>query len=1408
MAGAGARDCARGLDQARRALIPDDTLLCDLWKFSKGRRKARPGQRHRRTEAQVSRGTEAPVSEVEAPVSTGAVAAEAQLLTEAPVSTGAVAAGASASEAQVSTGEGAQEAPVSTTPVRCPAAPAASVPAAPGASSPAVQGNRYLAKEIKREADRIEQLGQFIGMFELATWSALRKRDLVLIQGTATTSLIRFYEGTLGALVGAAALENDLLPATVAGCFWDEQDQHWASVHDPSTQTLTHYVVAARFEPGGSAPPPSESVVRFHRLNVQLMQLGYAMIPTVAAGDCGIEALCFFDAGGAWTFGNHPSWRALRRELAAYMRAHRHDTLWQDLFSACAEESCQRADAAEAEAQAISSSEESSMRDEADEDDDDAGSIGSITEEERAQMRRALGLEEGGFPAEPGNGVPAAPPAEGAPPGVEPPAAAPAAVSSTASAPEEQRSPSPRRGVLVAAAPSAPAAAPAPVGAAASAPVGAPTARAISQAPEIAEGELKPCTFAQFVARLSEDDLRRGTASLEGIHALEDRWKAAQPEKHRQLVGTRKTVGHKSDLLTEQLKLGRAFQAWLSTAEGKLATAQHRQRRAFLVRDGGRREKDVPDRECSRLKRAWDLALDVDAQMAGTWKPKKKQRATKEGPLEEQPGERKILPRAREGTTFRKCGYSRKVPPHLQRRRKGAGSMRKCPELGEALWDWFVDIRHIVKARIRPSFVQKKAAALGTSIVRHMRARGVYEPLPRITPQWVVNWRRHYGVSLVLPGKRFKLSRQRLLARLKVMWMGNLRVRLLAMATLKRELIAWGIDQKPLYMCESGSKNMPALCVAGEVLELKENTAHTRMRISAMTTVTSDKEEAQATTLPLELLFKADTDGMGPKGILRPLHDLKTGCKMTFQTGPKGSYRLEHVLRFLDSNLPLWTEERKRKLDWRLLYLDAYAAHLAPEVRDLAWERGFVVRIHGAGTTGDVQVNDTHLHAPFAHKYREFEMEGMVKTMEQCPGDISRRREDVVTDAALTWRALDHTRVAEGHLRNGLTNALDHSQDEEMSDAVKAWWTELGLYDAREASRAEIYAKVEKGELRWDIASIKAVDPGWGDTGVGAYAREGAELDEVAAEGEALVLPDDSEPEGADTDVEKEDMKRARAEKTKARLAASSQGLEPHEIDGVLVPKDPEDTETDLQAAQAFATKQKQYEELIALASSLQCLPTVAYAKRRLQQHLRSAQGGADSKKKLAWRYWQKKQEKEKENMHKMQQKNLKIKRRLNKRREQLAKLKRDAAKKKAAREQKQEAEAKAREEGEDSRAQKEISWNAEMLGQGKKNGGQAEELGMRGLFLSRARFLYPLPPDKEAIWKDFRERFPAWIAKKYGQAVGSWLLDQRDSNWIKAAELASGKGKRGPGAQPVSFATWVAKMHKAMGPARGQHLW
>jgi len=116
--------------------------------------------------------------------------------------------------------------------------------------------------------------------------------------------------------------------------------------------------------------------------------------------------------------------------------------------------------------------------------------------------------------------------------------------------------------------------------------------------------------------------------------------------------------------------------------------------------------------------------------------------------------------------------------------------------------------------------------------------------------------------------------------------------------------------------------------------------------------------------LPLEQLFKAKT---GTR-ILRSLVVLDEQ-RYTLQTSPSGSYRVQHVITFLERHLLPWSEERSRSKDYRILSLDAYKCHMDPAVEALAWSRGYVrTSTHRAswcqgGSTGVVQGPDTDLHA-------------------------------------------------------------------------------------------------------------------------------------------------------------------------------------------------------------------------------------------------------------------------------------------------------------------------------------------------------------------------------------------------------------------------------------------------------------
>ena len=83
----------------------------------------------------------------------------------------------------------------------------------------------------------------------------------------------------------------------------------------------------------------------------------------------------------------------------------------------------------------------------------------------------------------------------------------------------------------------------------------------------------------------------------------------------------------------------------------------------------------------------------------------------------------------------------------------------------------------------------------------------------------------------------------------------------------------------------------------------------------------------------------------------------------------KGSYRTEHVLKFVE-NLPdrgtILCPGRRQ-----ILTLDDYSAHLEPSVRKALFRKGYFLIVPGGGITGDVQINDTHYHHPAKDNYRE-----------------------------------------------------------------------------------------------------------------------------------------------------------------------------------------------------------------------------------------------------------------------------------------------------------------------------------------------------------------------------------------------------------------------------------------------------
>ena len=116
-----------------------------------------------------------------------------------------------------------------------------------------------------------------------------------------------------------------------------------------------------------------------------------------------------------------------------------------------------------------------------------------------------------------------------------------------------------------------------------------------------------------------------------------------------------------------------------------------------------------------------------------------------------------------------------------------------------------------------------------------------------------------------------------------------------------------------------------------------------------MTSVASNKT---ALSPNLEFLFK----GVGKRVKLNVPNNVSVQC------APKGSYRLEHVLTFIEKvpAQPCPIFPRKHEI----FTLDDYFVHLHPEVKEALKKKSYFLVILPGAITGDLQVNDTDVHHP------------------------------------------------------------------------------------------------------------------------------------------------------------------------------------------------------------------------------------------------------------------------------------------------------------------------------------------------------------------------------------------------------------------------------------------------------------
>lgn len=253
-------------------------------------------------------------------------------------------------------------------------------------------------------------------------------------------------------------------------------------------------------------------------------------------------------------------------------------------------------------------------------------------------------------------------------------------------------------------------------------------------------------------------------------------------------------------------------------------------------------------------------------------------------------------------------------------------------------------------------------------------------------------------------------------------------------------------------------------------MPLKEGHAATRSRWTANTLTVSDFEDRQ-TPPPLELMFKAA--GLQLQGRLQQ-HVAQMRCPwLSVVTGPKGSYREEHVADYLERHLPSMSPGRR----WKILLLDAYRPQMSESIRKLAWNRGFVVLIVGGGCTAIVQVNDTDLHQHLRRLYTELESADLMRQARLNPGATPiPKPENCIGWMTKVWLKLDlHRHAASGFKSTGITCALDGSEDQMMTREARTMWDALGMAKLRDEAVIDVQQEAEAGNLAWDYESVFSV---------------------------------------------------------------------------------------------------------------------------------------------------------------------------------------------------------------------------------------------------------------------------------------------------------------------------------------------
>ena len=149
------------------------------------------------------------------------------------------------------------------------------------------------------------------------------------------------------------------------------------------------------------------------------------------------------------------------------------------------------------------------------------------------------------------------------------------------------------------------------------------------------------------------------------------------------------------------------------------------------------------------------------------------------------------------------------------------------------------------------------------------------------------------------------------------------------------------------------------------------------------------------------------------------------------------------------------------------------------------------------------QVNDTDLHEALSRRYQDLEQEDHVLQTEMNTGCPTRDRQDCVRDFCSVWKDPElHAFAAQGFKRRGISNALDGSDDHELSGEAAKVWERVEMPALRELLVSDVRQGHAQGEIPWTYKNVYNL------------------IEDFPTRGQMDVLYDGQEPQGPDEPCE------------------------------------------------------------------------------------------------------------------------------------------------------------------------------------------------------------------------------------------------------------------------------------------------